>query len=139
VEFNGSPSNCCILGFHSAVNQGGKTLAFGIAEYDGTKFFTNIKNISVYSHEIAELINDPAVNNATPSWGHTGQVSGCQANLEVGDPLSGHLTTVATSGITFNPQEMAFANWFYPGTPNEGVNGFFSSNGTFKTAAAHCT
>ena len=27
--------------------------------------------------------------NPTPKWGHIGQVSGCQSNLEVGDPLSG--------------------------------------------------
>jgi hypothetical protein len=44
----------------------------------------------ILSHELAEWVNDPFVNNPTPAWGNTGQVVGaCQNNLEVGDPLTG--------------------------------------------------
>ena len=65
-------------------------------------------------------MDDPLVNNATPPWGHIGQVSGCQANLENGDPLSGTIIPISMNGFTFHPQELAFSSWFYPGSPNPG-------------------
>ena len=85
-----------------------------------------------------EWQNDPNTVNPTPSWGNIGQVSGCQTNLEVGDPLSG--TTIADNlnGFTYHPQELAFFSWFYHQNPSLGVNGWYSNKGTFKTFAAPC-
>jgi len=129
---------CCILGYHSAYSHGG-TQTYGVGEFDTSGRFTGVKDISALSHEIAEWMDDPLVNNATPPWGHIGQVSGCQANLENGDPLSGTIVPISMNGFTYHPQELAFSSWFYPGSPNPGLNGKFSTNGKFTTAAAHCT
>ena len=89
------------------------------------------------SHEVAEWMNDPFGNNPTPAWGHTGQVAGCQNNLEVGDPLSGTLAPPIynpANKFTYHMQELAFFSWFY-GAPSVGVNGWFSNNDTFTTDA----
>ena len=83
---------------------------------------------------------DPLVNNATPSWGHIGQVGGCQNNLEVGDPLSGtQFPTVFMNGFFYNMQELAFFDWFFD-TPSLGAGGVYSNNGSFTTPAVEpCT
>jgi len=129
---------CCILGYHSAYSHNG-TQTYGVGEFDTNKQFTGVRDISALSHELAEWMDDPLVNNATPPWGHIGQVSGCQSNLENGDPLSGTIVPITMNGFTYHPQELAFSSWFYPGSTNTGVNGWFSSNGKFRSAAAHCT
>ena len=138
VVMSDSGGGCCILGYHSAYSHNG-TQTYGVAEFDTSKSFTGVKDISALSHEIAEWMDDPLVNNATPRWGHIGQVSGCQANLENGDPLSGTVVPISMNGFTYHPQELAFSSWFYPGSTNTGVNGWFSTNGKFRSAAAHCT
>jgi hypothetical protein len=131
---------CCVLGFHNAVT-GGQT--FGSADFDTSAIFVSpVPDVSITSHEVAEWANDPFGNNPTPAWGHTGQVPGCQANLEVGDPLSGTLAPPIfnrKNGFTYHMQELAFFSWFY-GAPSVGVNGWFSNNGTFlKDAGPVCT
>jgi hypothetical protein len=122
---------CCILGFHNAI---GGTQTFGSADFDTSEIFASpVPDVSITSHEVAEWANDPFGNNPTPAWGHTGQVTGCQANLEVGDPLSGTLAPPIfnpQNGFTYHMQELAFFSWFY-GAPSVGVNGWFSNNGTF--------
>jgi len=84
------------------------------------------------SHEVAEWMNDPFDNNPTPPWGHTGQVSGCQDNLEVGDPLSGTEAPpiVMSNGFTYHLQELAFFSWFF-NSHSVGIHHWFSNNGTF--------
>jgi len=50
----------------------------------------------------------PSRNNPTPAWGNIGQVSGCQDNFEVGDPLSGTLMpTSDLNGYSYHLQELA--------------------------------
>ena len=92
----------------------------------------------ILSHELAELTDDPLVNNATPAWGGTGQDVGvCQANLEVGDPLSGMTPfppVTMPNGVTYDLQELAFFSWFF-GSPSIGAGGSFSDNGAFNTDA----
>jgi hypothetical protein len=92
----------------------------------------------VLAHEVGEWANDPLVANQTAPWGHTGQVGGCQANLEVGDPLTGTDVPPVTmpNGFTYHLQELAFFSWFF-GAPSVGINGWFSNNGTFLTDAGH--
>jgi hypothetical protein len=127
--------NCCILGFHSGLQKQGQGPQFyGITDFDTTGFFGG--DISVTTHEISELLNDPIGNNDTPSWGHFGQVSGCQGNFEVGDPLTGTLFPAITmNSFTYHPQELAFFSWFYRQSPSLGVNGWYSDNGTFSSDA----
>jgi hypothetical protein len=68
-------------------------------DWDTTGDFGGTADGSVSSHEIAEWMNDPLGNNPTPAWGNSGQVSGCQRNFEVGDPLSGtQMPAIAPSG-----------------------------------------
>jgi hypothetical protein len=127
-------------GYHSVLNSGGAQ-TYGVAEYDTTRLDQDIFNdVSLLSHEIAEWYDDPFINNATPPWGDTGQVQhSCQNNLEVGDPLTG--TTIAIqmpNGLTYHPQELAFFSWFFDQVPSLGVNGLYSTGGTFKSPASPC-
>jgi hypothetical protein len=133
-------NNCCILGYHNgsgnALNPG---QTYGIAEYDQGYLFGGTNDVSVLSHEMLEWINDPSVNNLVPDWGNIGQVSGCQNNLETGDPLSGTLMppVLMPNGVTYHLQENAFFSWFL-GTPYAGAGGKYSSNGTFGGVAKAC-
>lgn len=136
VMYQGSTSNCCTIGYHSGVAVAAGTQTYGVGSYDTSGLFSGLSDIGAISHEFGEWINDPFVNNATPAWGHIGQVSGCQANLEVGDPLSGTSVKVKMSnGVTYHPQELAFFSWFYRQSPSIGVNGWYSSNASFTTGA----
>jgi hypothetical protein len=145
VMSNGASSNlnnCCILGYHNAlgtsVSSPGQT--YGVAEFEGRDqtLFSGTADVSILSHEVNEWVNDPSGLNPTPAWGHTGQVSGCQNNFEVGDPLSGTLMPTITNPhnlFTYHLQELAFFSWFYGKNTIAGAGGLFSSNGTFKTDA----
>jgi hypothetical protein len=99
---------------------------------------TPAPDISSLSHEIGEWQNDPYTNNPTPPWGNIGQVSGCQDDLEVGDPLTGTTFTDVLGGFTYHVQELAFFSWFYRQSPSLGLNGWYSDQHTFKTPAATC-
>jgi hypothetical protein len=136
VEISGS--QCCILGYHNIVNTTAGAQTYGLAMYNNTGLFTGSSDISALSHEVGEWQNDPNTINPTPAWGNIGQVSGCQANLEVGDPLSGTTFADTLNGFTYHPQELAFFSWFYHQSPSLGVNGWFSNKGTFRSFAAPC-
>jgi hypothetical protein len=138
VEYINKTSNCCVLGYHNSYGVTAGAQTYGLAMYDNSKAFKGSHDISALSHEVGEWQNDPNTHNPTPSWGHIGQVSGCQANLEVGDPLSGHTFADALGGFTYHPQELAFFSWFYHQSPSLGVNGWYSDQGTFRTFAAPC-
>ena len=131
--------NCCAIGYHGITGVPLLDQTYGVVDFDTTGWFLGPANgllTSTMSHEVAEWMNDPFTANETAPWGGTGQVSGCQANLEVGDPLSG--TDVPNvkmpNGFTYSLQELAFFSWFF-GSPSIGVNGWFSDNDTFTTDA----
>ncbi|HZU29358.1 MAG TPA: hypothetical protein VFA04_27795 [Bryobacteraceae bacterium] len=131
-------NNCCILGYHEAEANPGQT--YGIGEFEGRNqtVFSGVSDVSAISHEINEWTNDPNGSNPTPAWGNVGQVSGCQTNFEVGDPLSGTLMPTVTMGsFNYHLQELAFFSWFYGGT-SIGAGGGYSSHGTFKGPAIAC-
>lgn len=129
----GTSDNCCILGYHNSFSNPVQT--YGVMDFDSSTAFTGSTDISASSHEIDEWVNDPLGNNMTPLWGHIGQVSGCQDNFEVGDPLSGTLfPTVTLNSFNYHPQ-IAFFSWFY-GAPSIGTStSEFSNNGTFTSDA----
>jgi len=131
------PGNCCIGGYHS----GTFTIpiqTYSVGDFDSLQLFgVGSLDSVILSHELAEWMNDPFVNNFTPAWGNTGQVvNACQNNLEVGDPLTGlEAPRIAMpNGYTYHLQELAFFSWFF-GAPSVGLNGWFSNNGTFLTDA----
>jgi len=142
VTYEPSQPNSYILGYHSAfagAATGGATQIYAVGEFDTTGNFGATKDISDLTHELGEGLNDPLGTNPTPPWGNVGQVSGCQNNLEVGDPLSGTNVTITMSNTyVYHLQELAFVSWFFHDSPSTGVNGWYSSNGTFLTSAAPC-
>jgi hypothetical protein len=83
----------------------------------------------------------PRVTILRPVCGNVGQVSGCQANLEVCDPLSGTLTQIYMNAdhYTYHAQDLAFTSWFYGQNPGTGVNGWYSLLGKFLTPAVPCS
>jgi len=134
----GVPNNlnkCCVLGFHGST--GTPIQTYSPIDFDTTGLFgSGIRDTSIAAHEVGEWMDDPFGNNPTPAWGHTGQVSGCQNNLEVGDPLTGTNVPVVhgANGFTYHLQELAFFSWFY-GAPSTAINGWFSDNNTFTSDA----
>jgi hypothetical protein len=140
--YQGDADQCCIVGYHGAfLNPAHKNglQTYVVADFDSSGAFSGTDDVTDLSHEIAELINDPIGNNPTPPWGNVGQVSGCQSNLEVGDPLSGTEFSVRMrNGYTYHPQDLAFKSWFFDDTPSSGVNGWYSFDGTLTTPAEAC-
>jgi len=128
---------CCVGGYHSSSGIPTPTQTYAVTDYDTTGLFsTAFADTAVISHELGEWVNDPFGINQVAAWGGTGQVSGCQGNLEVGDPLTG--TTLAPltmpNGYAYDLQELAFFSWFAGGR-SIGVNGWYSNNGTFSSDA----
>ena len=135
--------NGCEIGYHGA--EGSPVQTYSVAEYDTTAGFWNspgITNISIIAHELGEWLDDPLVTNPTPAWGGIGQVSGCQSNWEVGDPLTGtDFPAIAmANGLSYSPQELAFYSWYYnaDGRASLGAGGKFSMNGTFSGPSKAC-
>jgi hypothetical protein len=129
-------NNCCILGYHGIGNND-PTQTYSPMNFDSTGLFgVGGLDIATATHEVGEWMDDPFGNNPTPPWGHTGQVPGCQSNLEVADPLSGTEAPriIMSNGYTYHLQEMAFFSWFYSAR-SVGIGGWFSNNGTFLTNA----
>lgn len=142
VWYQGSANTgCCILGYHSGFNRSGVPQTYAVASYvnDHPPFLPKPQgDVTALSHEIGEWMDDPYGNNQTLPWGNIGQVQGCQTNLEVGDPLSGHVLAIKVGTFTYHPQELAFFSWFYHESPSLGVNGWYSNRDTFTTSAAAC-
>ena len=136
----GSPFNifnCCAGGYHGVNPTSPVTFqTYAPFDFQTNGIFLNADDTVIISHESGEWMNDPYDVNPTPAWGHTGQVTGCQNNLEVGDPLTGTNASpiVGRNGFTYHLQELAFYSWFY-GAPSIGIHGWFSDNGTFLTDA----
>jgi hypothetical protein len=146
VEYIGSPTTaCCVGGYHQAYINSHGAQTYGLADYDNSGALgSGLRDITALSHEVGEWQNDPYIDkgrnsNPTPAWGHIGQASGCQSDLEVGDPLAGTTFADTVGGFTYHPQELAFFSWFYHQKPSLGVNGWYSDQGKFTTSAASCT
>lgn len=143
---NGTPSQCCALGYHNSYSNGGVFQTYSVNEYDNSGAFGG--DTSVMSHEIAEWMDDPNGSNAVPPWGAEGQVAPgqCQGNLEVGDPLSPGFSTPTApltftntgTGVSYTLQELAFYSWFLGSKPSLGAGGLYSDNGTFKGYSKAC-
>jgi hypothetical protein len=128
--------SCCVIGYHSYYGTSSYNQVYGVGSYMVPGIFSGLQDVAALSHELAELTNDPFVNNPTPAWGHTGQVSGCQGNFEVGDPLSGTEFSDSLGGFNYHLQDLAFFSWFYRitlGTANK-----YSFEGTFTKSQSTC-
>jgi hypothetical protein len=126
--YQGNINNCCILGWHgaaSSLNGNGQqqVQTYIFAAYSRDYFFCGnadcsalapIHDIHALSHEVAEWLNDPFVNNVVPAWSVPFEPQyGCSNYLEAGDPLVGfspNTSTAANSGQ--HPQDIPLAPWF---------------------------
>ena len=135
--YNTIPTHCCIGGYHGAFGSPAQT--YSPFQFDTVGVFgVGSEDTDIMAHEVNEWQDDPLGTNATPPWGKVGQVTGCQNNLEVGDPVTGkNVRNVTMNGFTYHLQELAFFSWFF-GPPSTGTGAKFSDNGTFTSAQGAC-
>jgi len=136
------PVSCCVGGFHTAfeANQIGnktfvQTFAFATSlDSDISDFLfgdpTIFADVFALTHEIGETLNDPFVNNITPSYQLPGAPSGtCQNDLEVGDlieNLPNPSQPITLNGFTYHPQTLGLLQWFEGINPSDAFNGDYS-------------
>jgi hypothetical protein len=136
------PVDCCVGGFHTAfeTNQIGnntfvQTFAFATSlDPDISDFVfgdpTIFADVFALSHEVGETLNDPFINNITPSYQLPGAPSGaCQNLLEVGDvveSLPSPSQPITLHGFTYHPQTLGLLQWFEGVTPSNAFNGDYS-------------
>jgi hypothetical protein len=128
-EYEGS--ECCILGFHSAFLNGNGVNTFAYGSYNRPNIFSDpIQDITVFSHETAEWLDDPLIGNVVPSWGFPQTPTTCFSNiLEVGDVIEGYNPSnfpVKVGAKTYHPQDLAFYSWFAHQVPSIGIHGQYS-------------
>jgi len=126
--YDGTPDQCCILGFHSGdiepgIPSNGNLLRFYVMNFSSWispgRFGNGFADVAALSHELAETFNDPFINNLTPWWLSVSPVTGagqCQNFLEVGDVVEVltalPLFAVPMNGRTYHLQNEALLPWF---------------------------
>lgn len=126
---------CCIVGFHSAFEAGQRERAPLIQTFvwgswvDAGILGQDFADVTALSHEISEWMNDPFGINLVPEWKFPNGSSGCQNNLQTGDPLvsfpqAGFPVTI--DGFTYHPQNQALVQWFSQETPSSAIDGAYS-------------
>jgi hypothetical protein len=136
LYFNGDPTQCCVLGFHSYDLEPGdakngfqeRRYVMDYASWISPGLFgSSFVDVTGLSHELSEAFNDPFVNNATPFW--LAPNGNCQNNLETGDVIEGlpHAAYLITlKGVTYHPQNEALLQWFAGQTPSSAIGGAYS-------------
>lgn len=130
-------THCCVLGFHGASaptgNGAGSTNGNGnqpvhtfiyaahvtprtFAGYPAP--FRGISDIHSLSHELAEWLDDPFINNEVQPWfAPTAPQYGCVTLLETGDPVVGVWFRMSGNpmpgaGGWWHPEDNVFLKWF---------------------------
>jgi hypothetical protein len=129
-------NTCGIGGFHSDKVTSTGTHTFGWGSWlEPAVFGATFADTAPMTHEIAEWLNDPFVNDIVPKWSVPSEPQyGCSSYFEVGDPLVGHV--FAISGLHY--QDEANFSWFARQSPSVGYNGRYSYRGTFNTYSPSC-
>ncbi len=130
--YAGDPSNCCILGFHSAYDvstQGHPAVqTFAWASWASEGIFSSFSDITPLSHEISEWMNDPFVSNTVPAW-QSPNGRDCQGKLSSGDPtevFANSVFPITLHGFTYHPQNEALLPWFAREDPSTAFRGAYS-------------
>jgi hypothetical protein len=134
--FDPASGQCCVGGFHTAFETRAvgsthfvQTFAWASWMDPGIFIDPSVADVTAISHEISEWMNDPFVNNATPSWQFPDGSGNCQANLETGDPIE-VLTPagfpVQLDGFLYHPQNEALIEWFSRQKPSTAFQGSYS-------------
>jgi hypothetical protein len=138
--YEGKSDVCCVLGFHIAVpvSAGKQALAYATWVPSGA-FSPGVEDVLPLSHEIAEFINDPFIDNWIPSWKYP-DGSQCSPLLETGDPLEvldNFAYPVTLGSTTYHPQSEALLQWFTRTAPSDAFVGAYSyPDTTLLTAPA---
>ncbi len=125
---------CCVLGFHTSFDVGEMAQVKFVQTFIWASWVEQgilgpgLADVTPMSHEISEWMNNPFGNNAVPAW-QVPNSTGCQSNLETGDPLAlmpnaGY--PVVIDGFTFHPQNQVLMQWFQRGTTSDAFEGAFS-------------
>jgi hypothetical protein len=125
---------CCVLGFHTSFDVGEMAQVKFVQTFIWASWVEQgilgpgLADVTPMSHEISEWMNNPFGNNAVPAW-QVPSSTGCQSNLETGDPLAlmpnaGY--PVLIDGFTFHPQNQVLMQWFQRGTTSDAFEGAFS-------------
>ena len=135
--YNGTPANCCIIGFHSYDAEPGskengwreKRYVLDYASWITPGLFRDptFADVTALSHELAETFNDPFVNNATP-W-YLAPNGNCQNNLENGDGIEGLPNAqyaMSLNGHMYHPQNIQLLQWFAGVTPSMAIDHAYS-------------
>jgi hypothetical protein len=107
------PGGCCVLGFHTFFLDGVFPESRWVTQYASWIspgiFGGGFQDVTALSHETAEAIGDPFVDNVTPNWQFPGVPATakiCQNNLEEGDPIE--VLPNATTPITVSERHFTF-------------------------------
>lgn len=139
--YQGDPSTCCILGFHSADIEPGddsnghreREYVMNYSSYISDGLFSGFMDVTAFSHEMAESFANPFDVNATPWWLSIDPFTGislCQNNLETGDVIeilsSNSTHAVPLHGRTYHPSNEALLPWFAFESPSSARLGAYS-------------
>jgi hypothetical protein len=98
---------CCIGGYHSAIGSQPDGQAYSYATYV-TEPGVFSQDVSAFSHEIGEWMDDPFVDNSVNCADNT--------SMEDGDPLENNANNGAfpyvVNGSTYNLQSLVFIGYF---------------------------
>jgi len=145
-----SPTNCCVLGFHTAIDKGVRGNRHDIQTFVSASWVDagiygdpGRADVNFVSHEITEWMNDPFVNNVVPAWqAPLSSPPECRTILETGDPLeflSTNAFPVTMNGFTYHPQVEALLQWFEREVPSTAFDGAYSfPDTTMITAPLAC-
>jgi len=133
--FGGDINNgCCVLGYHNAIvtgNRGSNVVVqtFIFADWNDPGIFNGpVEDVHALSHEVAEWLNDPFINNVVPPYAN-GEGTGCATIMETGDQLVGHSVPVTINGFTYHPQTQDILQWFTREVPSSALGGLYTFPG----------
>lgn len=140
LYFNGNPSACCVIGFHSYDFEPGtdkvaeKRYVVDYSSWISPRIFGGgFTDVTALSHEIAETYNDPfvasdGIHNVTPWW--LSPNGNCQNDLETGDVIeglpNGVFPVTMPNGFTYHPQNEALLQYFSRQIPSSAIGGAYS-------------
>ncbi|MBK8075649.1 MAG: hypothetical protein IPK24_08820 [Kineosporiaceae bacterium] len=105
-------SACGIGGFHSAVTDPNGTHTYTYQSFLNPALFgsaSGFTDIGPMSHELAEWLTDPYLDNRVPEWiSPLAPQYGCMEDLESGDPVVGKFIRINTLAY----QDEAYLAWF---------------------------
>jgi hypothetical protein len=131
--------HCCPTGFHFAQESGhGKKRGIQTAIWASwmapNPLHPESERVHVLSHEVAEWIADPLIDNVIPLTDFEDPFYGCYDLLENADPL--FTSTFRVNGYQLT--DTAHVSWFARQSPSIGQGGRYTYLGTFDSPAQDC-